>query len=102
MLLCLGFAVDKENLLQAAFFLAGYVANQLFVVAMAGPRLDASQVSPHLVDMTKNGDVLVAAHNLGAQGGRLAVSDTEYRGGRIVDIVGQMVLDASGFHHTRS
>ena len=101
MFLSFGFTMYEENLLEVSFFLARNITDQFLVVAVARQRLDAAQVGTHLVVVSEDGDMLVAAHNLGTEGLGLAIADTEDCGPGVVDIVGKMMFHAAGLHHAR-
>ena len=95
------FAVDQEEGLHFAFVLAVDVLHHFFVVAVTGERFDAAQFGSDLMGMAKDGHFLVATHDFGPKGFGFAVADTEYGGGGVFDVVGEMVFDSASLHHAR-
>ena len=93
------FAVDDEEFLHVLGFLAGEIADEFVVVAVAGERLDGGEGGFHLEFHAEDGDLLVAAHNLGAEGGGGAVADRQDGGARVLDVVGEVVFHAPRLHH---
>ena len=83
------FAMHDENAFEFfVAFLAGEIADELLVVAVAGEGVDALQMGFHLIHLPEDGDFLVAAHDLGAQRRGGAVADAQDGGLRIFNVVG--------------
>ena len=93
------FAVDDENLLHVLFLLAGQIFNEFGVVAMAGESFDGGEGGLYFEFHSEDGDFFVTAHDFGPEGGWGAVADRQDGGFRVLDIVGEMVLHTSRFHH---
>ena len=94
-------AMDDKELFEFLLVLTAYVVDHLAVVAVTGERFDAAQFGTNFIPVAKDRYRLVTSHYLGPKGGGFAVTHAENGGGGVVDVVGQMVLDAAGFHHTR-
>ena len=93
------FAVDEEDFFEFGFFLTADIVNHFAVVAVAREGFDASEFSTYFVTVAEDGDGFVATHNFGSESFGFAVADAENGGGGVVDVVGEVVLDTTGFHH---
>lgn len=97
--LCLFFAMHNEDMFQAGGLLARDIAKDFVVVGMSGEGFDTPNLCTHLVSLAEDRHLFLATHDFGSQGGRLTIADAKDGGGRIVDVVGKVVFDTSGFHH---
>ena len=70
--------MDDEEALHLLLVLAGDVAHHLAIVAVAGEGVDAAQLGAHLMALAEDGDLLVAAHNLGTEGAGFAIAYAEH------------------------
>ena len=96
------FAMHDENVAHLLFVLAGEVLDEFLVVAVAGEGLDGGEFGTHLVLGAEDGDLAVAAHDFGPEGGGGTIADRQDGGLGIFDVVGEMVLHTAGLHHARS
>lgn len=94
--------MDDEDVGDFFLVLAREVLDEFVVVAVSGEGLDGGEMGFYLVHGSEDGDLFVAAHNLGAQRCRGAVADGEDGGTRVLNVVGEVVFYAPRFHHARS
>ena len=102
--LCLQVAMHDECLLHLAWVLAAEVVNHLLVVAVAAESIDFEDFGQYGVFQAEDGNFvrLWLLQKFGAQCGGSAIADGEDAVVGVLDAVGDVVLDATGFHHARS
>ena len=98
-----GLAVHHKHFANACRVLAAEEVEQFGPVSMAGEAVNLRDLCTDGVHLAEDGDLFESRLlDACAQRRRRAVSHDQNRAARVLDMVGHMMLDASGLQHARS